>query len=38
MVACNVTVSIYKRTRATASGDFCIIYEVNDYSSGKRRL
>jgi hypothetical protein len=34
----NVTVRIYKRDRATASGEFRIIYEVSDYSNGIRRL
>jgi integrase len=34
----NVTVRIYKRDRATASGEFRTVYEVSDYSSGIRRL
>jgi integrase len=34
----NVTVRIYKRRRATARGEFRTIYEVTDYTAGKRRL
>jgi integrase len=34
----NIAVKIYKRSRATARGEFRLIYEVSDYSGGRRRL